>query len=350
MLDKPKNGSPLEKSTSLLVPDPDSQDSLPPKKNVNGDNVDYQRGMFIDTTCSKAEIHSYGDMYDLLKKLETPSDVKLYSIGKSEGYGGPDNALDIWALIMPATEKAEKTAFFVAGHHPEPSGPEAVYLIAERLLGSYHSDNKNVKTLRRNTDLVFIPHADPDLYNNLKKYVDKESYFENGYLWRVSKPFEKISIRYHESNSYIFPGSVSEEEYVRKMGKPFAQAEAIKEYVNNSIASSRPPILSIDYHENYKLPTFEIMQRGKGIPMDIWKEVGKDYPISDDFFKRYKEMEISRANNATARSTFADMLNMAGATSYLIEASAEKRYTLENSIEMHLIATDAILAKHCSAF
>ena len=111
------------------------------------DNPAYNPGMFLETHCNQAKIHNYSEMEKLLKEFcnKYSSDAIVTSAGKSEGYGNPKNALDIWALQIPATEKPEQTGFFVAGHHPEFSGPETVYLIAERLLLSYHSGNENVK-------------------------------------------------------------------------------------------------------------------------------------------------------------------------------------------------------------
>ncbi len=80
------------------------------------DNPDYHRNTFIDTECNTAKVHSYQEMRLLLAELQSkyPKDAEMFSAGKSEGYGSPDNALDVWGIHLYAIEKSEQTAFFVA--------------------------------------------------------------------------------------------------------------------------------------------------------------------------------------------------------------------------------------------
>lgn len=317
------------------------------------ENPDYKRGMFIDTSCGEARIHSYRDMETLLKGFQTryPSDVKMVSAGKSEGYSTPENSLDVWALHMFATEKPEQTAFFIAGHHPEYSGPETVYLVAQRLLESYHAGNRNVKTLRKNTHLVFIPQVDVDLYDNLDRVdqMDIEDYLEEGYSWLIdnSDPKQTSELRNHEMNFYTTEGDqgLTEEEYLKIRGfYPFAQTDATKKEIYDSVAKFGKPLLVVDYHESDALlGKYHFMSvRARVSPYFVLAEVAKSYPVMNEEEIRYlAKVEESR----TYSTRLVDLMDDKGAQCFYSEAP-QTGYPLAQRIKMNLISTDRILARY----
>ena len=328
-----------------------------PRDSQNGsvyreyDTPNYHRGSFINTECNVAQVHSYSQMESLLRDLQIdyPSDVAILSAGRSQGYGGYENALDVWVLHMPATESPTNTAFFIAGHHPEFSGPETAYLLAERLLKSYHSGNENVKSLRRNTHLVFIPQVDADLFDNLDRLasMSQEDYYEQGYSWILSDPDHSSSLRGHDMNLYVTDNGMTEEEYINLWGhRPFAQTVAAKRAVLKAIEACGKPEFAFDYHENCLSDRFTIIPIGSSPPYYALAEVAKSYPVEgqDDVEATAK----SRREVSNGSHSLIDIISDMGAAGFTFEAPGKKPvYRLEKSIEMNLIATDRILSRHC---
>jgi hypothetical protein len=127
----------------------------------------YTRSMFFDVTCQENRIYDYKEMQKNLEELANSYDrVELTSIGKSQGYGGPENAVDVWSLYICPDGRSEKTVFFVGGHHgPEFSGNVTPYLLAKRLLESREKGNPYVKKLLQDKRIIVIPQVDSDYYN-----------------------------------------------------------------------------------------------------------------------------------------------------------------------------------------
>lgn len=327
------------------------------------DTSDYHRGMFADTKCNSAKVHSYGEMESLLKQMQGkyPSDVKPVSTGKSQGYGGPENALDVWLLHMLATKEPKRTAFFIAGHHPEYSGPETIYALAERLLKSYHTGNPNVKVIRKNTHMVFIPQVDADLYDNLGKAgpMDRGDYFLEGYSWLIdiNDPEQVSNLRRHEMNYYCVGDRTEEHYFAQKGYYPFAQTTAVQNAVFSCIEEFGKPVLAVDYHECDEFHKYWIAQLNARLPAYyILAELAKSVPVRNSLEAEYG-MESQRVMDILKTDPMDIMADM-GAACFYTEAPVSMAgdqpgkqkqtilYPLEKRIEMNLIATDRILARY----
>ena len=166
----------------------------------------YAPGTFIDVSCKAAKISDYRTMYGMLEKLSKrfPNDSTFFKVGESRGFGAHENSLEIPGIHIKATDKPERTAFFVAGHHPEYSGPEAAYLIAERLLTPDEGKISHVRQMRKNTHITIIPQINVDLYNNLEKYErDPERYWRDGFGSRDDMPGE-LQLNHYAVGRFYF--------------------------------------------------------------------------------------------------------------------------------------------------
>ena len=313
------------------------------------DNPDYKRGMFINTQCRGNNVHSYHEMNQLLRELNAkyPSDTQLFSAGKSEGYGSPDNALDVVGIHIFATDEPKQTAFFVGGHHPnEWSGSETVYLVAERLLQSYHGGNPNAHRMRKNTDIVFIPQVDVDLYAQPDfEKVTKSNYpefFERGYSRLEANP-DAVDINSYRSQhiiDFLLGGFV------------LNQTRAVKGFCRDVIARYGSPFLAFDYHEDQKLEKFEISQHRARAPPDhplyVYTEVVKSYPVINESELAYvQELDKELVLTPDIANCFSEYIACKGAYGFTFEVPKEENgYSLKQRIEMNLIATDRVLARH----
>jgi len=332
------------------------------------DNPKYQRGMFIDTRCNKSKIHSYREMKGLLEELQKKysSDVEMFPAGKSEGYGSPNNALDVWGLHLFATEKPERTAFFVAGHHLlEWTGSETVYELAKRTLESHYTDQKhlqnlrkNVQNLRKNTHLVFFPQVDADQYDNLEQFKlgDETEYFIKAYS-RLIGSEDYLFVDLFGCPDVNYYGS--REKHEKDFGyPPLSQSTAVKNAIQKSIDEFGSPFLAIDYHEGAdKYAVMHVNNRDP--PLWVLAAVSRWYPVADESSLQsgvQSEEDIALALYGYPR--FSDLMVDEGAASFYTETPlpmmgdplAEDRemntYPLEQRIEMNLIATDRILARY----
>ena len=321
------------------------------------DSPDYHRNAFIDTGCNNAKVHSYRGMQSLLEELQRsyPADISIFSAGKSEGYGLPDNALDIYGIHLYATEKPKRTALFVSGHHPhEWSGSETVYELARRMLESYHAKNQNIRELRKDTHVVLIPQVDVDQYDNLEATQDLEQYFKNGYL------------RLIEENPYLFDELCdvdvnyygSAEGHEAALGfPPFRQSIAVKEAILDFIGCYGSPFLAIDYHEGSH-GYLAMGVKNRGPPLWVLAEVSKSYPIASEDQIRGSIQAAEEMALDPSFPGFSDIMAASGAASFYTEtpwpltgdqskeSRESDRYTLAQRIEMNLIATDRILARY----
>lgn len=311
------------------------------------DAPDYQRGTFIDTQFRGGDIHDYHEMQQMLEELNTryPGDTELLLLPESEGYGNPDNALPIVCFQLPATQKSERTVFFVSGHHKgEWSGSEATYLIAKRLLGSYHAGNSAVKLIRRDTHLTFIPQVDADLYANLPEamHLGRDEYYELGYSRLGIRPNDVELNRYREFNASDF---LSEQHI-------FEQTRAVMSFCEATIAQHGPPLLVIDYHEGPSCGKFEALQDQARVPPRhlpyIYAEVAKSYPVINELELAENQVFLNEfLLISDMAETFSEYMACRGAYGILLEAPKEEHgYSLDQRIEMDLIATDRILAQH----
>jgi hypothetical protein len=323
------------------------------------DNPAYHRGMFIDTNCKQAWVHNYKEMEDMLRMLISsyPSDVRMLSAGKSEGYGGPENKLDVWGIEVFATEKPDRTAFFFSGHHPEYSGPETVYLIAKHIMESHYLDNQNVKEIRKNTHLVFIPQIDADLFNNLDKAnpINMGDYFEKGYSWLIdqtnleAKELQRLiwALRAHDMNTYTFNRNfMSEPENFT-----FKQNIDVLLTLTRMIGKYGTPFIAIDYHEQLKGSDYLAFQLDTKQPLYyVFAEVAKSYPVpTEAIVTKYATLPPEHYQKALIN--FVNRHD--GAASFFTEAPGRgytNGYSLAQRIEMNLIATDRILARHYMGF
>lgn len=313
------------------------------------DSPDYKGDMFIDTSCDEAKIHSYSEMEALLRDLQTvyPVDAKVISAGKSEGYGGLENALDVWVLSMPATDKPKRTTFLVAGHHPEYSGPETVYLLAKRLLESYQAGNENVRKLRKNTHIILIPQIDSDLFNNLHRARDMNriDYMELGYSWLGANPERIYLNRYNQNFDAI--------DFLTRT-HIVEQARSVRRVCEGVIEEYGQPCLAIDYHEGPgSCGKFAIARKIPGSPpiqpLYVYAEVANLYPVIE-------ESEVPEFQKAVMKGirpgrdkdySFSEYMAFKGAQSFTFEAPMKRDgFFLAERIEMNLIATDRILARY----
>ena len=338
----------------------------------------YHRGMFFDVSCYSTEVFSYGKMRSELEKLksEYPDDVHLFSAGQSEGFGGPDNSLEVIGMHIPATGEPERTVFFAAGHHPEYSGPQTAFLIAKGILKKYCNDDKAVQAIRKNTNIIIMPQLDPDIYNNLDKMGPRATrwwtneFYEEGYgTIETEQMLEHYNgPKWFQSNFY---GDLRQ--YLWEFGyNPPRQALEIKESIKR-IIENEPPVLSFDFHEGiYGHSEVDQMSPenkkiiGINDPWVIWKYTDIEW-FSDEAYEYidgdietrsyplYALLEAEQdfpgkikfdpeAIDTERGYTFDEFLASLGAESILFETS--RQWTLEDRIRFNLIVTDRILARH----
>ncbi len=222
------------------------------------------------------------------------------------------------------------------------------------MLESYHAGNSNIQKIRKNTHLVFIPQVDVDQYENLKATRELEKYFRNGYLRLIEdEPYLFDDLCGVDVNYY---GSMDEHEKVLGF-PPLKQSIAVKNAILDSIAHYGQSFLAMDYHEGSR--GYLVMDvRNRDPPLWVLAEVSKSYPIaSEDQIKGSTQAEEDIALDSSF-PRLSDVMVAEGAASFYTETpwpltgdpSKEKReadlITLENRIEMNLIATDRILARY----
>jgi len=348
----------------------------------NSPNKAYQPGMFLDTSCRSPELHSYSGMYNLLRALEKsyPDDVKLFNVGESEGYGSSENALEIPGIHIIATEEPKRTVFFVAGHHPEYSGPEAAYLIAERLLTAYHMDrNPNVQKMRKNTHITVIPQVDVDLYANKEKFErDPAKFWREGYgsLSKHTPPAADSLILQWDRNFY----GRSDNHFACHARAPPKEALSVKKTVKQTITSYGPAFLAFDYHETPRARytsiiylTPENIDRTTIVEVEqflrsLRENSGKDITYDDPFdpllmganetwlYPQYAIKEMERVGSGefnrkdieeyvhASTGSFDEFMTVLGADSFSFEVEGE--LPLEEKVAMILAGTDRILARY----
>jgi hypothetical protein len=330
---------------------------------------EYRLGTFIDVSSRSAKVHDYRSMYALLKKLSEryPNDTEFFKVGESRGYGGSKNSLEIPGIHIKAAEQSERTAFVIAGHHPEYSGPEAAYLLAERLLAAYENRNSHVHQMRQNTHTTIIPQVNVDLYDNLEKYWEDSfgtrSYELAGTVEREPKDLEH---NYYGSDN----------EYLDFYGVPPPKAsKAVKKTVGKVIKEFGPPLLSLDFHEAARADYSLLMQTSRD---DIvWRQVDLEGAIGDiavqngetdwDFFAvggeeyalakfpKYVIDEMDKVGSGRMHYnekgkkdlnvfSFDTFMAFKGAESFLFEI--ESKLCLDEKIEKILVGTDRILARY----
>lgn len=296
---------------------------------------DYRPGKFIDVSCSSATIHSYGDMYSKLEELSEryPDDVILFKVGESEGYGGSDNSRVIPGIHITATEESERTVFIVAGHHPEYSGPEAAYLIAERILESYEANNPNVREMRKNTNITIIPQVNVDLYDNLEKFeADRDRYWQEGFGLKDST----------EPPGYNYYGPADEYEAWYLRG-PMMESLAVKGTIRKTIKAYKNPFLSIDLHEHPWADNSFVSQIES-------TDSYETHVVHPDYIKQQmalvgsgKMKDKSRDIKARTDTFFEYMADM-GAQSFLFEIQGD--LSLDEKIQKILVGVDCIFARY----
>ena len=318
----------------------------------------YEYDMFYDTECEQAQVHNSTEMLELMKELEDKyrSEVKVEQIGQSLGLYVPENSIPIHALHMFATEEPERTAFFVAGHHPERSGPETVYLLAKRLLESYHKGNENVKDYRRNTHCVFVTHMNPDLYSPnhaLPDMTPKEHslYVDTAYSWS-GRP------RGSYDNVYIWDTNPEDPKHNSFPGTK----ERIQDNIDDIIDLYGPPHLVVDYHE-WMADEYFLMECKPNSPIRP-EDVFYIYAMLEQYFEVAEKSvlaQIGKSKECILRrreilnrmefdtGNFTDYMAFKGAHAFVVEApSWTSPYDLSQRVMGNLIATECMIARHCS--
>jgi hypothetical protein len=319
---------------------------------LNDGISNYKRDTFFDTSCHEAKVYNYREMYSLLQQLSDQYDeVKLTSCGKSEGYGGPEYALDVWSLHILPTEEPISVDFFVGGQHIcENSGSVTAYMIGMRLLESFKAGNPHVHKMRKNSHIVIIPQVDVDYYNNLERYPTlPKNYWETGYGIFTATDGE-ISIQFPKNFNANFYGSV--ETHLELQGyPPMKQSQAVKKTIENLVfQKGLHPFLGIDYHEaglGRKFTVFFTKYNPKAdsftkkTPLYILRAVRPFYPV--EFIQCSEDSDIAFVDE----KLLSGFLTKLGADSFVFEPpDKDKGYKLEQQIEMNLIATDRILAEY----
>lgn len=351
-------------------------------------NTGYQNGTYLKTNCGEASISSYDRMNDKLKELRsTYSGVEIIPVGKSMGYRGYENALPIVSFHILPTDTEQTNVYFVAGLHPEEwSGSETVYLIAERLLDSYRRGNANVQELRKNTRLIFVPQLSPDIYYNLAAalkrtrgefYIQAYSYLS--ILKRLAnidrKQIEEI-LANQEPNWFGDMWSAKNMSFKDALYRHLSpvlsmEGDSLREYIETKYRNRIKPVLAFDYHET---PNISDDLDDSSEYDDDYHEAGleSDWPFyitwdgtSGQELAEYGMIEVLKAyvpdlnlasvdrrfrrksrEQSEDEDTFRDYMGSLGAQSFCLENASVEQYALHDRVQMNLIATDRILARH----
>ena len=349
--------------------------------------------MLLGTQYGSSNVYNHGEMSRNLEQLaEDHRNATLVSVGKTEGYGGTQNALDIWALHIAPTSKATQTLFFVGGQHRgEYSGSVTPYEIGKRLLLAHQADNRFVRKMLAKLHVIVIPQVDSDCYGGpveAKAELADDEYWRRGY-GLVSVPWEENGVNLDEIcnvddqwkaiarrlgifHSQNCPVRNDNSQWVDCLGKkhttlprrhdvnfygpsedyprdfpPLQQSTSVRQAVESFTTRFGPPFLAFDYHEGpafdreSKEHRFEVVEWNSGkLAQYALKEVSASYPVSSR--DRGDEPDIHPNDN-----TFCSFLASKGARSFLFETPRSEDDNLAAHVGMNLIATDRILAKYC---
>jgi len=292
------------------------------------------------TPCSIFEIsytsnyvRNYQEAIEYLKEINgIQSNIPVSSIGKSRGYPGNHEPLDIFAVDLFATEKSKRTIFIVGGfHRGEEGSSESVLSLLENIVNS--SDNPNLRKIRKDTHIFLVPQINSDYYASFKdgnpNTFTSDLYNDDINSFPLTHVFDFMA----QENSKRFP-ELPKELFDESdlYGKISPEAMCLVNAIDSRIQQYGRPVIAVNFHET---PV-----NGTGSTVQNYKYNTQQFVYYE--IKKYFKITAKNTRSNLIMPTF-DTLLKSKVARFSVTTETDSKAALEERVKINLMIVERLM-------